>query len=652
MSILLDDALLQYLRRTTTVPAVSFPFAIQCAVRLDDLSLDQTLVSLVNQTTGHHHSLVFKGGTTGNPVAARTTGAAGTSDAQSSLGIGSVTYAIITGVWISDSERHIYINGVGMGSNTDNRPVTGIDAFAVGALDTTIPSLYVSGEVADVAIWSGLPSGGFSAAEIENLGVDKISPLLIRPDELISFSPLPAATPDPSIDVVGSFDLTQINSPVDGTGSPATETFDPPITIPPGTGPIEVSVEHVVTCSQSIVTSIHGGPALNACAASVAATNNVIQDSASNSCAATPSASVDNVIQVSISVSCGASVAATNNVKQGAVVAGSTGTPSAGNNVKQDSASHTCAASASAASNIKIAEASNTCGATANAGREINVQAFTNAPVLQSAQTNQICYPEIEHTVTVEQTVGLNVEYNINIVQPCYADAKANRCVEGSASTTAGASVSASRGDDAESIVTVTPTASGETCSYASSSCGAQVTVSATIERNLAVTSTCGATVTADAYIVKTGCDLNDFAPQGTPLATTPVLSTRDTITLVCGADSVTLRNPSFGNEDDLQIVRALSRSRHGTYSTFRDSAWPKSQIKTFSVSLLKRTEAQDLLDFQLNCLGKEVTYTDPEDRAWIGTILNPEEALVANRIDQYTVNFRFRGVLTTEKTW
>ncbi len=95
---------------------------------------------------------------------------------------------------------------------------------------------------------------------------------------------------------------------------------------------------------------------------------------------------------------------------------------------------------------------------------------------------------------------------------------------------------------------------------------------------------------------------LNDYTPFGvfTPIT----LGSRADVTLVCGADSITLKLPEFGNSETVDVDRALNISRGGTPNIMRDSTWSESTELAINFSVLTRVKALELLDFLKNCLG------------------------------------------------
>jgi len=136
---------------------------------------------------------------------------------------------------------------------------------------------------------------------------------------------------------------------------------------------------------------------------------------------------------------------------------------------------------------------------------------------------------------------------------------------------------------------------------------------------------------------------LHDFSPWG--VFTSVTLGSRSDVTLVCGADSITLKLPEFGNSESVDVDRVVNISRGGTLNVMRDSTWPDSTEHSIDFSVLTRTKALELLDFLKNCLGLLITYTDPSDRVWEGVIINPESAVIDEG------DCRYRASLILEAT-
>ena len=114
--------------------------------------------------------------------------------------------------------------------------------------------------------------------------------------------------------------------------------------------------------------------------------------------------------------------------------------------------------------------------------------------------------------------------------------------------------------------------------------------------------------------------------------------------------DSVTLRAPNLGNKDRLAFNRVLRETRGGTLIVFADPIWPKIQTHVLSFSALRRSEAQDLLDFLSDYLGQEVGMIDWEQRYWRGIVTVSEEPIIEDSFNSYTASFQFEGEL--DETW
>jgi hypothetical protein len=141
-------------------------------------------------------------------------------------------------------------------------------------------------------------------------------------------------------------------------------------------------------------------------------------------------------------------------------------------------------------------------------------------------------------------------------------------------------------------------------------------------------------------------CDRHEYNPQGAGMPVI-VIGVASDITLVCGADSITLRNPDFDNSESVDVDRALNISRGGTPKLMRDSQWPEQTTHTISISVMTRTKALELLDFLKNCLGLLVTYTDHEARVWEGIIINPDSAVIDGGNDcKYSATLEIQSTL------
>lgn len=138
--------------------------------------------------------------------------------------------------------------------------------------------------------------------------------------------------------------------------------------------------------------------------------------------------------------------------------------------------------------------------------------------------------------------------------------------------------------------------------------------------------------------------------PNYTPPTTTPPTLGSATLTLTYPYTSPTstlvLRNPEFRNQDTLSFNRINRETRGGTLIVFADPNWPKSQVLSMQVDFLKQSQVDDLLQFFLDSLGKEVGLLDHENRQWRGIILTPDAEVTHAGRENRSVQFQFDGAL------
>ena len=110
--------------------------------------------------------------------------------------------------------------------------------------------------------------------------------------------------------------------------------------------------------------------------------------------------------------------------------------------------------------------------------------------------------------------------------------------------------------------------------------------------------------------------------------------------------DAVSLSTPNLGNLDRLSFNRIQRETRGGTLIVFADPDWPRIQTLVLSFSGLLNVEAQALLTFMDDYLGREIGLIDWEHRYWRGIIVTPDEPIVEDRFDSFTASFSFEGEL------
>ncbi len=106
------------------------------------------------------------------------------------------------------TDRELYYNGSSVATDATSKTPTGADRISLGRNGSSTPTNYMDGRLAELAVWNI----GLTDPEMALLGLG-YSPLLIRPQNLIFYSPL---IRDEDIDIVGGISLTPVATPTIG----------------------------------------------------------------------------------------------------------------------------------------------------------------------------------------------------------------------------------------------------------------------------------------------------------------------------------------------------------------------------------------------------------------------------------------------------
>lgn len=109
-------------------------------------------------------------------------------------------------VFASASNRSVYLNGGGKQTNTDSATPSGLNRTSAGRTTTASPYQYLTGSVAEMAIWST----ALSDADVTELQTK--SPLLVQTGSLLAYWPFVRD----DVDVEDSYDMTAYNAPTFG----------------------------------------------------------------------------------------------------------------------------------------------------------------------------------------------------------------------------------------------------------------------------------------------------------------------------------------------------------------------------------------------------------------------------------------------------
>lgn len=202
MSRLFDDILSDRLVNANAV-ITGYPFTLACWFNSDNVSISQVLISVGDTATAdNYHYLRAAGSVASDPVQAGSAASGTARNATSSTGYSLNTWHHAAGVFTAAADRAAFIDGGSKGTNTQSTTPAGLDATAIGRLETSTPANHMSGMIAEAAVWDV----ALTDAEVAILAAG-YSPLFVRPENRIAYWPLLGRT-SPEIDIIGRFEMT------------------------------------------------------------------------------------------------------------------------------------------------------------------------------------------------------------------------------------------------------------------------------------------------------------------------------------------------------------------------------------------------------------------------------------------------------------
>ena len=542
MALLFDDASSQYLEASSAVLTGSI-LTMACWARPDDISGPRILMALNDASSeDNYHSLGLEGGF---PIA-RTRGT-GNADAIHATAPTLNTYQHYAGVWSGAASRAIFLDGINKVTDATSETPAGIDTTAIARLSTLTPGSFWSGRVAEAAIWNV----ALTDAEITQLALG-VSPLLIRPDNLVAYWPIFTD----GTDVVGTFNATAFNGPTIADHVTILEVE--PLQI--GTNPFVP-----LTITRSLTNTFAFGQSL---------------------------------------------------------VVG------------------------------------------------LEVSGIVSNSILFNQQLPQ---PPIEYLRLMENIIALNsfVETNIKqfslesvfllspIVEPILdiarslttiflLEQKAQKTIEESVSNTFSMADILAFGEDPSNKIKFDNSVLGDKSTSQKNNVGFGGSVSISLETNPPVENDVafGGFVVAQ-LVLADDCRFFEYrasvGPPGAVLSMPNVILGDRSDIILAGIGSVTLRNPEFGNTTSVRPARIRDTTLGRKNRAFADPIWPKLIEQTLTVDALTRTKALEVLTFFKNNLGLEVTFTDQNNRIWIGVITGPNDPITEIHGD----DCRYRAKIT-----
>ena len=150
------------------------------------------------------------------------------------------TWHHVMAIFNTATDIRVYLDGADEGLSPGGTAVApiGLDSLSIGRLSTLTPGRYTSGRIAELTTWN--LTTVFNTSEINDLGSDKSSSLLVRTDELLYFAPM-YNNDDPIIDIMAHVNATLFNGPATADHPPV-QTFEPATYQRFRSGPVEFNL--------------------------------------------------------------------------------------------------------------------------------------------------------------------------------------------------------------------------------------------------------------------------------------------------------------------------------------------------------------------------------------------------------------------------
>lgn len=107
----------------------------------------------------------------------------------------------------------------------------------------------------------------------------------------------------------------------------------------------------------------------------------------------------------------------------------------------------------------------------------------------------------------------------------------------------------------------------------------------------------------------------------------------------------VQLRSPEMDDRHRIGFTRINRETRGGELNVFADPLWPEVSTLLFTITNLKKSQADALQDFFQSTLGQQIKLHDWTGTTWLGVVTTPNEVATEDHTDRWTVLFEFEGV-------
>lgn len=153
-------------------------------------------------------------------------------------------------------------------------------------------------------------------------------------------------------------------------------------------------------------------------------------------------------------------------------------------------------------------------------------------------------------------------------------------------------------------------------------------------------------------YFFSSGCDRKRYARfegagqgSGIPIQRTEFDAQFSVETVTGPKTVVQLRSPEMDDRHRISFTRVNRETRGGELNVFADPLWPEASTLLFTITNLKKSQADALQEFFQSTLGQQIKLHDWTGTSWLGVVTTPNEVATEDHTDRWTVLFEFEGV-------
>lgn len=177
MARLFDDASTEYLEIDQAVLA-GVPLAMACFFNTDDLENSQCLISILDKDVDNQF-FALQITASDDRVRATTQDAFGGYSAVTTGDQSANTWHHACGLFVATDDRRVFFDGGSKGTNSGDATPLNLDRTSIGRLGRATPALYMSGMIAEVAIWDLSDWPGATASDKADV-FERIVPSLAK----------------------------------------------------------------------------------------------------------------------------------------------------------------------------------------------------------------------------------------------------------------------------------------------------------------------------------------------------------------------------------------------------------------------------------------------------------------------------------------